>query len=40
MGSIMKGEDVPHRITVLGKIDGSPLREDRVLTQANVLTTE
>lgn len=38
MGSIMKGEDVPHRITVLGKIDVKALREKTGLTQAEFST--
>jgi len=34
MGSIMRGEDVPHRRTVLGSIDVKGLRERLELTQA------
>lgn len=34
MGSIMRGEDVPHRRTVLGTIDVKALRERIDLTQA------
>ncbi len=34
MGSIMRGEDVPHRRTVLGSIDVKGLRERLGLTQA------
>ena len=38
MGSIMKGEDVPHRITDFGKIDVKALREKTGLTQAEFST--
>lgn len=34
MGSIMRGEDLPHRRTVLGTIDVKALRERIDLTQA------
>jgi DNA-binding transcriptional regulator YiaG len=34
MGSIMRGEDVPHRMTVLTTIDVKALRERLELTQA------
>ena len=34
MGSIMRGEDLPHRRTVLGAIDVKALRERIGLTQA------
>ena len=38
MGSIMRGEDLPHRRTVLGKIDVKALRERIGLTQAEFST--
>ncbi len=34
MGAIMRGEDVPHRRTVLSKINVKALRERTSLTQA------
>jgi putative transcriptional regulator len=34
MGAIMRGEDVPHRRTVLSKIDVKALRERTNLTQS------
>jgi putative transcriptional regulator len=33
MGSIMRGENIPHRRTVLGKVDVKSLRENLGLTQ-------
>ena len=38
MGSIMRGEGLPHRRTVLGKIDVKALRERIGLTQAEFST--
>lgn len=38
MGSIMRGEDVPHRRTVLTTIDVKALREKIGLTQAEFST--
>ena len=38
MGSIMRGEDVPHRKTVLTTIDVKALRERLDLTQAEFST--
>jgi putative transcriptional regulator len=38
MGSIMRGEDVPHRKTVLSTIDVRALRERLDLTQAEFST--
>jgi putative transcriptional regulator len=38
MGSIMRGEDVPHRKTVLTTIDVKALRERLELTQAEFST--
>jgi putative transcriptional regulator len=38
MGSIMTGEDVPHRRTVLSRIDVKALRERTGLTQAEFST--